>query len=389
MSVLTRLYVGQEHPSPIITGTAIFPDIQSAINYAVSSFLPSVIINISPGDYSSQAISLAENIGWILEGAVSGASLIGDITWFSSGGLTPLVPQSYLLIRNCAPKSITLADGYPAATNTIFIGENTAVLGNITATGIGNISVQLSGISTASSVIAGSNISSLVLGNINVPNSQVSLTNTQIHGDITIFQLVMAGCQQDGYNIKANSSIDLRNTIFTKPQTITFTGLSSGTLMIEDSSTDYHLAQSTFTIVNGIRKILYNGVIQTKSVEIAADITTSSTTFVDLDGITSTITTQVGSKLELYFSASVSNVSANTGIYFRFMVDGVAGRGGAERYINVPAVGVALSQAVTGLPGGFHTIKVQWRVGGGTGQIRPITAHDSESAALSIVESNV
>jgi hypothetical protein len=178
--------------------TLSFPDIQSCINYAVAAGLATLEINLAPGNYSTAPIAIPQNIGLTIEGGVSGAALLGDITWTCSGGLSPLVPQSYLVLRNTAPNSITIVDGTSPATKALLILENSAVFANIAQTGTSVLECLVSGISTASSAIAGENVSSLIIGNISLPSAEVGLTNTQIIGTIQCQQLWTNGCQIDG-----------------------------------------------------------------------------------------------------------------------------------------------------------------------------------------------
>lgn len=123
--------------------------------------------------------------------------------------------------------------------------------------------------------------------------------------------------------------------------------------------------------------------VQSQSTELSVDTTTTSGTFVDLLTVTIEST---GGDILCSVSSGASNSGANNGIYFRVTLDGVAGRGAASRYINLPSVAVAIQDRFTSVPPGSHTVKLQWRVDGGTGRIRPATVPDAEHATLRIIE---
>lgn len=130
------------------------------------------------------------------------------------------------------------------------------------------------------------------------------------------------------------------------------------------------------------------GYIQSKFIEISANTTTTSTTFVTL--LTTTFTIGSGSNVILQFAASVSNSNSNNITYFRIQVNATTYRGAATTAQGPSNPGGAsIQQRVTGLGAGTHTITVQWRVSGGTGQVRPVAVPDAESASLIIEEVSV
>jgi len=128
--------------------------------------------------------------------------------------------------------------------------------------------------------------------------------------------------------------------------------------------------------------------LQTLNTSVAVDTTTTSTTFVDLLTITfATETLSPSGTVEITTSLGASNSVANTGIYTRITVDGIQYDGGAaERYINAPATSMSQHIFVSNLTIGSHTVSMQWRVDGGTGRCRPVSASGSENAWLIVEE---
>jgi hypothetical protein len=98
-----------------------------------------------------------------------------------------------------------------------------------------------------------------------------------------------------------------------------------------------------------------------------ANITTTSTSFVDLTGFTKTITTQ-GRPVEICFDARVASTNAR----FDFQVDGATITGdvdGLGAVTPASTFGNNSFRRVVALAAGSHTFKVQWRVTTGTGTV--------------------
>lgn len=118
----------------------------------------------------------------------------------------------------------------------------------------------------------------------------------------------------------------------------------------------------------------------------ASDTTTNSATFVDL--LSASFTLQnAGDILVIIARASISGNDKVNSCSARITVDTVAKQGA---YI---AAGVAvtggsfiLTERVTGLSAGAHTIALQWKTSGGTLSCRPVAAVDSESASILCLE---
>lgn len=109
-------------------------------------------------------------------------------------------------------------------------------------------------------------------------------------------------------------------------------------------------------------------------VELTGDISTTSTSFVDLTGATVTFTS-AGGNLFAMFTATVTGASAAV-ITFRFALDGT----GTNNTLAV-AAGDANPRCATffwrwtsGISAGSHTIKVQWKVSTGTGTVSGATS---------------
>lgn len=90
---------------------------------------------------------------------------------------------------------------------------------------------------------------------------------------------------------------------------------------------------------------------------------TTSTSFVDLTDLTLTVSVEDGDVLLVHAYMSTINTTASQGVHARLMVDGVAVQGA-----DMPQGGgsCAMLWRAAGLAAGSHTIKIQWKVPGGT-----------------------
>ncbi|MPZ68609.1 MAG: hypothetical protein GEU71_03680 [Actinobacteria bacterium] len=97
--------------------------------------------------------------------------------------------------------------------------------------------------------------------------------------------------------------------------------------------------------------------------------TTTSTTFVDLDGMTMGITTTGGVLLAM-FTGTFSNDTVGERVDVRLVLDGVPAANSIRRF-NVPAANyrqTLMTQHLwTGVSSAAHTVKAQWLASGGTG----------------------
>lgn len=101
----------------------------------------------------------------------------------------------------------------------------------------------------------------------------------------------------------------------------------------------------------------------------AGNITTNSTSLIDLTGATVTFTTGAN-PVQCRFTASVSNDGLNNATYFNINVDGALQLGTAGFTFDEPVIGdvmnASFSFQTAALSAGSHTIKIQWKVSGGT-----------------------
>jgi hypothetical protein len=101
----------------------------------------------------------------------------------------------------------------------------------------------------------------------------------------------------------------------------------------------------------------------------AANITTTSTSFVDLTGFTTSITTQ-GGAIRVDFRVRANSTSAR----FDILLDNVSLSGDNDGFGAVtPASTFGNNSffAIVAASAGAHTIKIQWRVTAGTGTVYP------------------
>jgi hypothetical protein len=100
---------------------------------------------------------------------------------------------------------------------------------------------------------------------------------------------------------------------------------------------------------------------------LAAQITTTSTSFTDATGLSVTMTTNGGTLMVGFIG--VASVAGGTYVDITIDVDGVS-QGATDGIIALGASGgfanVSFVTLVEGLSAGSHTIKVRWKVNGGT-----------------------
>jgi hypothetical protein len=100
----------------------------------------------------------------------------------------------------------------------------------------------------------------------------------------------------------------------------------------------------------------------------SADYTTTSTTFVNVDGThLSLALTTTGGDVLVCFVALVQS-GASQAVYLDLLLDGVrvGGNDGIVGFYN-GYMALPLVYLLTGVSAGAHTIKLQWKVSGGTG----------------------
>jgi hypothetical protein len=123
--------------------------------------------------------------------------------------------------------------------------------------------------------------------------------------------------------------------------------------------------------------------IQTAFFQLSSDISTTSTSFVDMTGVTLTVNTDANTVQCCFCACMDITVAADS--VFQLMIDGVAKRGTHARVV---ATGYGSSASLMyreRVSVGQHVIKMQWRTTSGTLRIRP-TSVDWESASLMVEE---
>jgi len=115
-------------------------------------------------------------------------------------------------------------------------------------------------------------------------------------------------------------------------------------------------------------------IIQTAFVNITSNVSTTSTTYVDLAPLTITLTTSTH-PIEVHFSGTVGILSNRASVGFQLMVDGVAVSNGLGRVqisgnpAYTTSIGIVYKSGV--LSSGSHTVKIQWKTSAGTASIQP------------------
>jgi hypothetical protein len=254
--------------------------------------------------------------------------------------------------------------------------------------------------SSATTIAAGSNGASLPQGTINV----ASTTGFSTSGSLTI-----------------ETTTGTQTVTYTGTTATTFTGcaggsgtMSTGGLVravvrttVAVASNGSVLPQATINVAStsnfptsgslnvytsaGFETVTYTGVTATTFTGCAGGTGTLSTgdplTSISAQGLLSiNLTTAAGAALIVIFMACASNATNNAQAFFRVAVDGKILRGSSIKANGGSAAsGTIVSLKVSGVSVGPHSVVVQWRVGSGTGQVRPVTAED-ENASLLVQE---
>lgn len=131
------------------------------------------------------------------------------------------------------------------------------------------------------------------------------------------------------------------------------------------------------------------GIIQASRVTLTSgDLTTTSTSFTDATGLTTTLTTGAHRCLvTCAFAAKMS--TAGIVAYFDIAVDGtrVGQTGGLQLFSGSEFQTVTLSYLTDVLSAASHTIKVQWKVSSGTGTLLAGTVNTP--AILTVIETGL
>lgn len=166
---------------------------------------------------------------------------------------------------------------------------------------------------------------------------------------------------------------------------------------IQSSGTDLELvagdgsviSESDFVVASG-KTISAPGIVaQIAEGHVSTNLTTTSTSLVDMTGASVTINLFTGSKVMLGASYSTSTNSilgaVNTVV---LVVDGsvVAGSANTLGTLANSAQSGGFSRLITGLSIGTHTFKLQWSTSTGTAQCRPSSNPNTEHASITVME---
>jgi hypothetical protein len=119
-------------------------------------------------------------------------------------------------------------------------------------------------------------------------------------------------------------------------------------------------------------------------VECNVDVTTTSTTFVDVVQLAIGRTPAENNSVIVYFSASVSLANTSVSADFQLVIDGVAVRGtSAGQDTSTLASACALVYKTGPLTATNHTFKIQWKVSAATtARIRPVATTEEHGSLL-------
>lgn len=173
------------------------------------------------------------------------------------------------------------------------------------------------------------------------------------------------------YNTYAEGLIDANGVVIVKDATAP---TANQALVAVDANT---ATWQTLATGNG-------SVIQTAFAHVTTDISTTSSTFVDMTSQSITITTGANA-IFAWWQASVSTSTAGGVANFNLLLDGVNQAGGSAKPGGSSSISTGLIHrfAVTA---GTHTIKIQWNVSSGTLSCLAATQPSTQSGALMIME---
>jgi hypothetical protein len=129
--------------------------------------------------------------------------------------------------------------------------------------------------------------------------------------------------------------------------------------------------------------------LQSKFLEVTADTSTASTTFVSL--LSLSVTTTAGTLL-IKFDVTGELSAGSAMASFELQIDGVVKRGCAfsSAFGNFAQPNSAsVTYRVTGLAAGAHTVAIFWKTSTGTLSIKPVSIPTEEHASLLVEEVSV
>lgn len=135
-------------------------------------------------------------------------------------------------------------------------------------------------------------------------------------------------------------------------------------LNIADRGTNTHAQIDAHLAAPEIRQVGF--------AEVAADVTTTSSSFVDLTALSVTLTVATAGYLHIWFSVG-ADASALQDIAFQVLIDGAVQRGIQMRVTTgqLQSGSIVLRRSATAAS---HTVKIQWKTTGGTARISAVTS---------------
>jgi len=130
-------------------------------------------------------------------------------------------------------------------------------------------------------------------------------------------------------------------------------------------------------------------ILQVQEVEITANTTTASGVFVTLLTLNVTKLSATSSLLVIAQMSPSNSSILGQSVIARITIDGTPAQG-FNNVVGTLAANTAQAGGciakVSGLAVGVRTVLLQWRTTGGTAQVRPVAAPDTESASLTVLE---
>jgi len=161
-----------------------------------------------------------------------------------------------------------------------------------------------------------------------------------------------------------------------------------------DASTSAHgllpkLANDADKFLNGVGSWVHSEIIQVGYDELTADVSTTSGTFVDVTGLSVTITTKASSDVYALLVASVENSQKARDANIRIQMDGSDISNGAQQRsapaTNIPHALSVLCKAAS-VSAASHTFTARWRCDGGTMRCNASSSPDDNGMSLLVIE---
>lgn len=132
------------------------------------------------------------------------------------------------------------------------------------------------------------------------------------------------------------------------------------------------------------KKVVSTTVLQTLSVSVTSDISSSSTSFVDMPFMSIAVTTGAN-MLVCWFQGAIIAGTSGAIIDFNLLLDGVNKGGASSKPGGSSGASYPLNGKFTVTPG-VHTVKIQWRVSGSSVICNAVSQSSTQSATLILME---